>query len=71
MKDQTLFKDGGIWYKCNLCTNEAKSGSIQLQNWEMNHLHFGDEDVELLLCPSCKGKSPSELLKIISKDKMQ
>lgn len=52
-------------YECFMC--EAAKELNGKEGWEMQHLHFDDEEVEVLTCNICKQKSPMEFMeKLIS-----
>lgn len=61
--EQMYLHNGSVYYKCKFCDEQAKSGSTELRLWEMQHLHFEDEDIDILLCPKCKTMSPMDMLK--------
>lgn len=54
-----------IVYTCDCCkTAKVESGSPDIKNWQMQHLHFKDQVVEFLTCPLCKTKNPNDLAAI-------
>ena len=60
--DQMITIGNKLGYKCKTCEATAQSGSDELREWERAYLHFSDGDIDVLLCPKCKSKSPTALL---------
>lgn len=54
-------------WKCEYCGKLEKPASLKLVNWQMQHLHFGDDTIKFLTCDDCKIKSPLDFLAKIEK----
>ena len=46
--------------KCELC--EKQKELQQTNDWEMQHLHFEDDEIKFLTCEKCKLESPMKYL---------
>jgi len=45
-------------HTCEVCKKQEKSGSPNLVNWQMQHLHFADAEISMLTCETCKMTDP-------------
>lgn len=46
--------------KCELC--EIEKPVNETKDWEVQHLHFDDANIDFLTCNNCKLASPSKYL---------
>lgn len=51
--------------KCRLCDAWERRVSAALSDWEMQHMHFSDGELEFMTCPKCKTMNPIEMLEKI------
>lgn len=55
--------------KCRICKKINKRQTIEeildVKNWEMQHLHFADGELEFMTCPECKLLHPTKYLEIV------
>ena len=51
--------------QCGVCKKEVEYGKPELKDWQMQHLHFSDAEIQLLTCNTCKNLHQMEFLKYI------
>jgi Zn ribbon nucleic-acid-binding protein len=56
--------DGKLMVECVVCGAMEKSGSDKLSDWEMQHLHFSDAELEVLTCGECKNTDKFKLAEL-------
>lgn len=47
---------GQLNCSCDYCGKQQNR--LTCENWEMNHLHFDDADIDFLTCEKCKLLDP-------------
>lgn len=58
--------------KCRICgAVEPRENIGALRNWEMQHFHFSDGDLDFMTCPNCKTISPLEMMEKIKADNIK
>jgi len=54
---------------CRQCGNEKNMSDKSLKDWQMQHLHFEDGDIDFLTCEKCKTLSPMRWLETIGSER--
>lgn len=52
--------------KCRLCPEKInRLNFVGLKQWEMQHMHFSDGELEFMTCPKCKTINPMKMLEML------
>ena len=57
--------------QCGVCKKEIEYGTPILREWEMQHLHFAEGEIQLLTCDICKDLHQPEFLKYVDLDNLR